>query len=319
MATIGDLSNTPEHTIRTVSERTGVPAVTLRMWERRYAVVRPSRSRGNYRLYSERDVALLRWLKHEVDTGTPIRHASATAKAMVRNGTWPGVLPALEREPVSPKVTRRMALSLFRKLMALDESGARSLLEGAHQTLDLDAVCLQVISPCLVEIGEAWHRGDIRIAQEHFASTFLRGHLLALLQAVPLRRRAPRAFVGCAPSEHHEIGALMLALFLRRAGFRVDYLGADLEPADLTAYVREQSPDLVALSASSEATALALRTVAAGLARLESPPAFGFGGQAFNLNPELRDEIPGRFLGEDPVEGARIALGLLEAAASPTH
>lgn len=315
MPSIGDFSTVPEHTIQTVSERTGVPPVTLRMWERRYDVVRPSRSGGNYRLYSDRDIALLRWLKHEVDSGIPVRHASAQAKAMIQSGRWPEALPALERVPASPEQTERMARTLFRKLIAGDEGGARILLEHAHQALDLDTVCLKVLTPCLVEIGEAWHRGEIRIAQEHFASSFLRGHLLNLLQTYPLRRGARRAFVGCAPSEQHEIGALMLALFLRRGGLRVDYLGANLEASDLAAYARDQAPDLVALSASTDETALAMQEIARGLSELEPPPVFGYGGRAFDLNPALRDEVAGHYLGQSPVEGAAIALELLESRA----
>jgi DNA-binding transcriptional MerR regulator len=311
MPDIDELPTTPAHTIHSAVEMTGVPAVNLRMWERRYRIVRPARSSGNYRLYSDRDVALLRWLKHEVDTGTPIRQASANLQRRLAAGDWPQALPSLRSHQAPSQPAESFVPKLFDSLVAADEQRARTLVKQAEAQYDLDTLCLLILTPCLVEIGEAWHRGEIRIAQEHFASTFLRGHLTTLLQAYPLRRGAQRVFVGTAPSEQHEIGALMLALFLRRGGCRVDYLGANLETADLIQYADEQRPALVALSAASEGPALALVGVASGLAKLRPRPLFGFGGRVFNLNPGLQKEIRGQFLGENAAQGAALARRML--------
>jgi MerR family transcriptional regulator, light-induced transcriptional regulator len=313
MGSIGDLPSEPIYTIQMVSQKTGIQAVTLRMWERRYAILTPARSAGNYRLYSDREVALLRWLKREVDSGTPIRQAAAQLESRLAHQEWPPVLPELRSKGDPHHQATRLARELFKALMKADEGHAGRLLRQAHASLDLDSLCLRVLTPCLVEVGEAWHRGEIRIAQEHFASGFLRGHLLSLYQAYPLRRGAPRAFVGCAPSEQHEIGALMLAVLMRRGGVRVDYLGANLEPSDLLAYVRDQRPALVALSAASEPSALALAAIADGLARLRPRPALGFGGRAFDQVPSLRTELKGRFLGEDAAVGARAAIAWLQS------
>lgn len=312
MPAINELSATPVHTIHVVADRTGLPAVTLRMWERRYGVVRPARSSGNYRLYSDRDIGLLRWLKQEVDGGTSIRWAAERLQHRLAVGDWPPVLPALRpgRGPSHP--AQAFVRDLFDSLVAADERRARTVLRQAEAQYDLDRLCLQILTPCLVEIGEAWHRGELRISQEHYASSFLRGHLLALYQAYPLPRGALRAFVGCAPSEQHEIGALMLALFLRRGGCRVDYLGPNVETADLIQYARGQRPALIALSASTEGPALAMEQAGAGLARLRPRPLFGFGGRAFNLEPELRSQLTGSFLGEDAARGAALALRMLK-------
>ncbi|MBI5712915.1 MAG: MerR family transcriptional regulator, partial [Chloroflexi bacterium] len=67
MASIADLSTEPKFTIKSVCAQTGIRAVTLRAWERRYNLLEPHRTNGNYRLYSDRDVAVLRWLKCQVE------------------------------------------------------------------------------------------------------------------------------------------------------------------------------------------------------------------------------------------------------------
>lgn len=142
----------------------------------------------------------------------------------------------------------------------------------------------------------------MRIATEHFASNFLRGHLLALFQATPVKRGAARILVGTAPGELHDIGSLMFALLLRRDGHQVEFLGPDVPVDDLLAYARETHPTLICLSAGVPATALGLRRLNDGLAGLRPRPRFGFGGAAFVRHPELQTTIPGVFLGETVLE-----------------
>ncbi len=61
-----------EFKIGAVTRITGIPAETLRMWERRYGVVRPARGKSQSRLYSEQDVKHLTMLKHLVSRGHAI-------------------------------------------------------------------------------------------------------------------------------------------------------------------------------------------------------------------------------------------------------
>ena len=75
MANIADIADDPKYTIKTVSTQTGIRPVTLRAWERRHAVLSPHRSENRYRLYSDRDVAILRWLKNRIDGGISISNA----------------------------------------------------------------------------------------------------------------------------------------------------------------------------------------------------------------------------------------------------
>ncbi len=70
-------SDTPMFNTKAVVQQTGVPAPTLRAWERRYALIKPERAENAYRLYSERDIALVRWLKDHVDKGMSISQAAA--------------------------------------------------------------------------------------------------------------------------------------------------------------------------------------------------------------------------------------------------
>jgi methanogenic corrinoid protein MtbC1 len=298
--TIADLSDTPQYHIKTVCAQTGLRAVTLRAWERRYQLLTPHRTASNYRLYSSRDVAILRWLKQRIDDGLTISRAAEELGEIRRAGLWPTLAPTLAPPPVTSTTTAMppdYVRRLYQALIAHDETRAGRLLAEAVTAFDLLTLCEAIVTPCLVEIGEAWHRGDIRIATEHFASHFVRGQLLSLFQMLPSHRAAPRVVVGCAPGERHDIGALMLALLVRRDGYRVEFLGPDVHLGDLIDYAREERPAFICLSANREEAARELRHMQGGLLRMRPRPKFGFGGRAFVTNPALRESVPGIFLG----------------------
>jgi MerR family transcriptional regulator, light-induced transcriptional regulator len=312
MSTLADLPDAPKYRIASVCAQTGIEAVTLRAWERRYSLVRPRRTGSNYRLYSERDVALLRWVKQLVDGGAPISRAVADWQELRRAGRWPEVplvLPkVINAEPPATYVGR-----LYSALKAHDERAASKVFDEAYAVLDIASLCAEVVTPCLAQIGEEWATGALRIATEHFASGYLRGRLLTLFLSSPLRRNAARILVGSGAGELHDIGSLMFALLLRRDGFQVEFLGSDVQLDDLLVYARESHPALICLSANAKDTALELVRLGTGLLSIRPRPKFGFGGAAFSLCPELQSAISGVFLGENILQARTAVRKLLDA------
>ncbi len=64
---VAPLADEGIYPIREVSRLTGVNAVTLRAWQRRYGLVQPARTEKGHRLYSEQDIRqigeILSWLE----------------------------------------------------------------------------------------------------------------------------------------------------------------------------------------------------------------------------------------------------------------
>jgi MerR family transcriptional regulator, light-induced transcriptional regulator len=110
-------------------------------------------------------------------------------------------------------------------------------------------------------------------------------------------RHGPAIIVACAPGEWHEIGSLMLAIFLRRAGFRTHYLGANTPVEDLVRFSREVKAEVLMISVSNAEVLENLRGTARFL--LEAAPLVVYGGAAFNERPEMARELGGEYLGSD--------------------
>jgi MerR family transcriptional regulator, light-induced transcriptional regulator len=312
MPTLADLPDVPKYRIASACAQTGIEPVTLRAWERRYCLLKPQRSGSNYRLYSERDVALLRWVKRQLDDGVPISRAVADWQELRRAGRWPEVPPALPKLIIAePPCT--YAARLYGALKGHDERAANKIFDEAYAVLDIVTLCGEVVTPCLAQIGHEWAQGNLRIATEHFASGYLRGRLLTLFQSSPLRRNGARILAGSGTGELHDIGSLIFALLLRRDGYQVEFLGADVQLDDLLAYAREARPALICLSANSRETALNLARLSSSLLGMRPRPKFGFGGAAFTLCPELQTAIAGTFLGENVLEARAAVRKLLDA------
>lgn len=300
MITIAELPSEPKYTIKIASHQTGILPVTLRAWERRYEILSPHRSENRYRMYSDRDIAILCWLKNRVDQGIPISNAANELRSMLKGGYWPEVnLPEVAVR-VLPDGTPpgEYARQLYAALVQHNENRSGDLLRSAAAEFNLHTLFQEVLVPVLLEIGEAWYSGRIRVTTEHFASTYIKGRLLAMMQTYPSRRGSGHILVGCAPGEQHDIAPLMLALLLRSKGYRVEYLGADVPLEDLVDYAGYERPNMIILSATLQESAKALYGFQARLKRLRQAPIFGYGGRAYSQQAKLRERMDGVFLGD---------------------
>lgn len=315
MPKIVDYPEDAKYNIKSVSQRTGVQPVTLRAWERRYKILEPSRAENGYRLYSERDVALLSWLKNQVDTGVSI----STAVADFRSSTRKGISPEAVVNTPAPTPSKRSSLPasefvkvLYSALVTRDETAAAEIFEQVLASFELIPLFEMIIFPVLRDIGDAWYNGKILVAVEHFASGFIRAKLMSIYQSLPLNRQVSYIMVGGAPGELHEIGSLMIAVLLRSAGFRVEYLGPDLPLDDLVQYIKDEKPKMVILSATIDQATEDLVKFDKMINSVHPKPIFGYGGAAFNRNAELISRTPGYYLGETISQSIKTVQSLLE-------
>ncbi len=283
------------YTIAEVEERTNLSSALLRQWERRYGFPRPERSPGGHRLYSETDLEALRQIKQWIAEGV------APAQAVKR------YLEGLTQE--GPRPPETLSLQLEEALLRADTEAAERILSEAYKLHPMETVIMEIISPCLRRIGDGWHLGRVTTAQEHLASTYLRGSLQGLLSLMG-GVLGPTLVVSTLPGEQHEIGSLITALFLRRAGYTVHYLGPNTPLADLKSFAERTGAKAIVLSAMQPISLeslpyQALRPLA---------PLVVVGGRAAAGDPHAVERLGARYLGNDPRQLAEsLAAALKEA------
>jgi MerR family transcriptional regulator, light-induced transcriptional regulator len=288
----------PGYNLKAVIRETGLSPEVLRAWERRYGLPNPERSPGGHRLYSQRDIALLKWLVARQTEGLSISRAVGLWKSLEAGGQDPlKTEPGLWTEEMGGPALDEQRRRWVNACLNFDELGANTALTQALATASPETACLEVLQKGLHEIGEMWYTGKASVQQEHFASTLAMRRLHALLAAAPLPNRHGRILAACPPGEEHEFGLLLSTFLLRWRGWGVIYLGANVPLERLEEAVRSTSPMLVLSLAQTLPAAASLRDMAALFTEAKIPLAYG--GLIFNLVPELRNHIPGHFLGDD--------------------
>lgn len=292
--------------IGAVTHITGIQEATLRVWERRYHFPQTTRTRGGHRVYSQEEVLQLLWVKMQLDAGM---RASEAIRARDRVDRTAAVVAALH-EPLQPRPGPKPELvairtTLLDTLLVYDGAHANAILSDAVARFAIEDVVLDLVGPTMAAIGDLWCRGRAEVVTEHFATNFLRQHLLDWMRSSPEPYTVSPIVLACAPEELHEGSLLMLGVLLRQARWPVVYLGQSQPLADLGVLVGQVNPSVIAFVAMTEATALVLADWPRWLAPPPDgrPPIIGFGGRAFTNNPELDKQVRGVLLGTTLAEG----------------
>lgn len=229
------------YTAGRTAQLTGVPRETLRKWEIRYGVVAPVRSEGNYRLYDDEAVRRLSVMRDLVDAGWAPRIAAR--KVLEEPTGSASALPSAEEGSPLSHLDELISCALDFDVVRLE-----SLVDKAFAQAELPVVVDDWLLPSLVRLGEAWQRGDISIAGEHFVSAAVLRRLSQEFHQLPHPGAgAPMVMVGLARGSRHELGVMAFAMVLRSRGVAVTYLGADLPIEAWIDTARAVRPDAVVL------------------------------------------------------------------------
>lgn len=261
------------HPMRIVVQRTGLTPDVLRAWERRYAVVTPTRSGTGQRLYSDSDVERLTLLMRAVNGGRaigqvaklPVRELQAIVEQdeeSVRS------IPAPAAAQTSGARESILAAALV-AVETLDAEKLESTLRGAALRLGMDDMLDGVVAPLLLTIGSRWHQGLLRPAHEHLATAVVRRTLAWMMERGAIAATAPSLVVATLPGQTHELGAMLAATAASSHGWRVLYLGVNLPADDIALGANHTGASAVALSfvypTDDPAIAGALRQLRASL------------------------------------------------------
>ncbi|WP_323975186.1 MerR family transcriptional regulator [Aeromonas hydrophila] len=172
-------SSSPEegiYPIREVSRLTGVNAVTLRAWQRRYGLVQPARTEKGHRLYSEQDIRqigeILSWLERGVSIG------------QVK-----GLLSEPQAQPVSDHWQQTLE-QFSQALLAFNQRKAEAELNDLLASYPFELVRSRVLQPLVERLLGLWReRPDGELLQQVWLGwlhTRFARHLIEQEKGVPV-------------------------------------------------------------------------------------------------------------------------------------
>ena len=277
----------PRLRIGELSRRVGVSPELLRAWETRYGLLRPDRTEGGLRLFSQEDERRVHLMRRHIASGLSASEAARLASVGEDSSAREGSARCAE-----------IRATLTQGLDALDETTAQSALDQLFAAFALPFALSEVILPVLHGLGERWAADEASIAHEHFASNLIGGRLRALARGWG-KGVGPRAVLACPPGERHELGLLCFGLALREHGWRITYLGVETPLRELADSLGELLPTIVVLSAISQKRFLDAREE---IGELAARVRVGIGGAG--ASAALARTVGVEFLGGDAIAEA---------------
>ena len=284
--------------IRTVSSLTGVNAVTIRAWERRYGLIIPQRTPKGHRLYTQQDVERINRIVELLNQGISVGH----------------VKPLLDQSPGNAATSSRtddvntwndQQDKMLAAIERFDEPSLDSTYNDALSLYPLDIVNQRLTTPLLRLLGERWKKRETGIAEEHFFSVYLRNKLGARIHHLNQRGNGPLLLLACLPGELHETGLLFFALAAVNAGYRVLVLGANTPLQQIPGVLDKKPCAGVVLSGSSKLARGVIDTDLPDLTRQIKTPIF-IGGITSVSHQEKFENNGAICLGENIAHGLQL-------------
>ncbi|MDH4154127.1 MAG: cobalamin B12-binding domain-containing protein [Nitrospira sp.] len=262
------------HRIHMVAKLTGLSRDVIRVWERRFEILKPTRGANRYRNYSDEDVALLRFLKEQLDTGASIGELSKLGREELLS----------RARATAPQVSfvddaySRLLQELLSSLNPLNRVLFEKRVNGAVAVIPFEEALHGILLPLQEQVGQLWHDGHLDVAIEHYVTRQIQQRIFSAMNQLPVAEFGAKVVVACPPGEEHDIAACAVAYRCRVRGCRVHYLGANVPLVSLVKLCEQVEPDLTIMSfpvVPSEANATDLVQVLADEVRPVSALAVG--------------------------------------------
>lgn len=243
--------------IQMASQLSGLSSHVIRIWERRYNALSPSRTCTNRRMYCEEAIERLKLLRELTENGHRIGRVAGLCTAdlralvdqqLTRSGPPASAVtfsvdatPALE----TPEDFIKLCIEASK---VYDSERLRRLLQRARQQFGQRGMLHHVICPLIQHIGSEWQAGNLRPAHEHVATSVIREMLMTPVPGSQTATSAPEIIITTPAGEMHELGAMLAAASARDLGWKITYLGPNLPIEEIAACTKARKARAVALS-----------------------------------------------------------------------
>jgi DNA-binding transcriptional MerR regulator len=207
------------YTLYELEKLTGILAATIRVWERRYNIIKPQRTETNRRWYDDDDLRRLINISIVYHSGVKIsKVASYSESELVEKAEF------LTRDSrgSDTHINSLIVAMLSFNANAVNEILLRSIINnGFEETFS------SVVFPFLRRVGIMWHTGSVNTGAEHFITSIFRGRLISAIDSLPPANdpKSKRVIMFLPENELHEMGLLFYSYLIRKLGHEVLYLG----------------------------------------------------------------------------------------------
>jgi DNA-binding transcriptional MerR regulator len=223
-------------TIKDLENLSGIKAHTIRIWEQRYAFIKPQRTHTNIRYYTNEELKKILNISLLNKYGYKISHINRMSSLEIHEK-----IISLSNTQAQQE---RIVNDMIQCMVDMNIERFEEVLDNYIAIRGFDKAITQVIFPFLERIGILWLANHINPAQEHLVTNIIRQKLIAGIETVFTHIHTNKLVLLFLPEgEHHELGLLYICYLLKTRGIKTLYLGADVPAADIEFVSKLKKPD----------------------------------------------------------------------------
>jgi MerR family transcriptional regulator, light-induced transcriptional regulator len=230
-----------KYSIKELEKLSGIKAHTIRIWEKRYSIIEPQRTATNIRFYSDED------LKKIINVSLLNNHGIKISKI----ANMP--VDEINRKILEVASSQGDASAYIEQLVVamvdLEEDRFEQIIGTVVKRFGFERTVTETIYPFLEKIGVLWLTKNISPAQEHFITNLIRQKIIAAIDSLPLPSDTSKKVMLFLPErELHELGLLFNYYLVKKAGYKVYYLGQNVPHEDLKSIAKTHNPGILVTS-----------------------------------------------------------------------
>ena len=227
------------YSIKDLEKLSGIKAHTIRIWEQRYKILNPRRTKSNIRYYQDNDLKVLLNIALLNKNGIKISKIADMSDLEIAEK-----VAAISDINVE-QPTQLDALTI--SMIEMDEYKFDRIINTNIQQLGFERAMLEVIFPFLDKIGLLWLTGSVEPVQESFISNLIRQKIIVAIdnESFTSGENVPKVFIYTPPGERQELSILLMHFLLKSRKIKAIYLGQDVTIQDLKDAHRINSPDYI--------------------------------------------------------------------------
>jgi DNA-binding transcriptional MerR regulator len=224
---------TEGYSIKDLEIISGVKAHTIRIWEKRYELLEPSRTDTNIRYYSDADLRKILNVSALVKNGYKISKVAKFNDEQIKESVFGIYKNSTSEEDFIER--------LILYMLNFDNIGFYNMVNEIIERKGFENAMDKVFFELFQRIGAYWQVGSIFPAQEHYVANLLRQKLIVEIDKFDINKHNGTTILFFLhEDELHEIGLLFYSYLARKIGYNIIYLG-QIVPFDDLAKTRNHT------------------------------------------------------------------------------
>ncbi len=215
------------YSINDVEKLCGIKAHTIRIWEKRYAIIQPRRTDTNIRYYLDEDLQKILNISLLNRNGYKISKIAKMTDGEIKNIVSELSDVTLESEDNLD--------ALMHAMLELDEFKFNKILDHNIASKGFEITMDEIVYPMMEKLSMMWLAGSIKGAHENFVTNAIRRKTIVAIDqsSTEYNANAPKCLIYLPENETHELSLLFLHFLLKDSGINVINLGEGIPLIDV--------------------------------------------------------------------------------------